>query len=1102
MRILPKHSCGSVFWCLVPIVVILIGLGISTEQVSSANDAFRVTTYEATFSGTTYDLTLANDLEDNYFVMIAGGGTGGTTRNADTNFIRVSADPNGTGSLAASGSQNVLSFTRPNSTSKWRGSITVVESLGSVDEAGFVLLDVVSVTVSGTGTQSSTGTSAAWSDIDQVVTFGGIRGGGVNVSGGGSDDHCYGHGRFWPSSTTTVNVERNSTGCGGTAHDGVYTIYVVEWGSEWNVQRATVTGSAGGASADATSEFNTAAISSVTRDNTWIWAAGHTADGGIGDSFAAQIATLGDGINQNTTETTVAVGAEYADSRSVEVYVLEHTSAAVDYRRKADGDSASLSHDHTVDSLAGETYVTPNQETMGVATQVAMDGTDGGWVVYYGSDPLNAGINLAVDEDDIGDTERAHTTEEIDYWVFDSSGSGDIKNSAGVVIGEYGKASSVGSSASSVSFSNTLSNPVVVTTYNLPASLDEPAVARVDNVSNTGFDVYLQVASVLGSPTASDVYWIAINDGAHTLPGNVSMEAGTANVTGLNRTSVWGSTEMSQLSLTHSYTNPRVLGQIQTVNDSGWQVFWSSDGANGNPPDSAAIYVGRHVGADINITRSAEDVGYIIIEDSTGTTDGVEWIATRTSDTVEGVDNTPPYLFTTFNAPSPPYTIGRFGLQYNSSNGTGTAFPRPYWGVRHTAAGTLKAFRQYSGQDWVSWIQSIDFTSILYTSPPNAPQTPFVNNTTAQSGETSPVTLLTDTTPAFSAIFDDPDTSDTTTTIEIEVGDDANWADGAEMWDASITIASCNEGSRCADVTYAGSTLAEGVQYYWRARFIDSTSKVGAWSADQLFMLNNTPTLTGVTLNAGSDITLSENTTTTVSLTATATDLDGYADLDTALGVMYRSGVSGGASCSANDNNCYVVSSCTLSGCAGTSCNVTCSADIEFFADATDTGSSYPTETWDGIVVVTDNQSVTDSKEVLGVNEMNSLIALDADSSITFGTMLVGEDSGSTNTELTVTNTGNRVIDSEISGSDMCTDHPTCANPLIPVGNIEYSLNPFSYGGGIDLTTSASSLDMNIPISTVNPSTATDIVYTGLSVPAVLPTGNYQGDIIIVGSGN
>jgi len=44
--------------------------------------------------------------------------------------------------------------------------------------------------------------------------------------------------------------------------------------------------------------------------------------------------------------------------------------------------------------------------------------------------------------------------------------------------------------------------------------------------------------------------------------------------------------------------------------------------------------------------------------------------------------------------------------------------------------------------------------------PPTAPTTPYVNNTTAQSGQETPAIGITDPTPAFSAVYADPDSGD------------------------------------------------------------------------------------------------------------------------------------------------------------------------------------------------------------------------------------------------------------------------------------------------------------------------------------------------------
>ena len=51
-----------------------------------------------------------------------------------------------------------------------------------------------------------------------------------------------------------------------------------------------------------------------------------------------------------------------------------------------------------------------------VASSAAMDGSDGGWPVLYGADPLAGGdIDLAIDEDTFADAERGHTDEQVAY---------------------------------------------------------------------------------------------------------------------------------------------------------------------------------------------------------------------------------------------------------------------------------------------------------------------------------------------------------------------------------------------------------------------------------------------------------------------------------------------------------------------------------------------------------------------------------------------------------------------------------------------------------------------------------------------------------------
>ncbi|GAB4325957.1 MAG: hypothetical protein Kow0059_22180 [Candidatus Sumerlaeia bacterium] len=56
-----------------------------------------------------------------------------------------------------------------------------------------------------------------------------------------------------------------------------------------------------------------------------------------------------------------------------------------------------------------------------VVSQAAMDGSDGSWAYLYGSSPLTTTqIRLALDEDQIGGSERSHSTEQVAWIAFES----------------------------------------------------------------------------------------------------------------------------------------------------------------------------------------------------------------------------------------------------------------------------------------------------------------------------------------------------------------------------------------------------------------------------------------------------------------------------------------------------------------------------------------------------------------------------------------------------------------------------------------------------------------------------------------------------------
>lgn len=119
-----------------------------------AYDTFRVTEYyvsSGTFTGTTYELTLNQNLESNHFILVRGGADGNTTRGADDNYARVGQLPSGmNGELTASSGPNKIRLIRYAPDGNWVGVVTVVECLGDETTSGFKRLDVVQMTTSTT----------------------------------------------------------------------------------------------------------------------------------------------------------------------------------------------------------------------------------------------------------------------------------------------------------------------------------------------------------------------------------------------------------------------------------------------------------------------------------------------------------------------------------------------------------------------------------------------------------------------------------------------------------------------------------------------------------------------------------------------------------------------------------------------------------------------------------------------------------------------------------------------------------------------------------------------------------------------------------------
>jgi uncharacterized repeat protein (TIGR01451 family) len=386
------------------------GLSYVAGSASVNLPTFRITEYQVgagscgggPFTGLDCDLTLNQDLEPNYFVIVQGadGSAAGTDASTPSqNYAALTRDPFATGNggavpgLTASGAANRIRISRRGASAGaltgWQGVVTVVECVRDCAASGFQLVDVARVDHSGIGPvlNGAVTTDNAATDASRVQLVAGVNGAGCDTDEATIGDHKICHIRYASTGANTFDWFRSNAGAGAFGNADS-TVMVVQWGSEWTVQSVQVAGNNGGNGVNAAAEYDTTAIAPVVRDNTWVWGSGFTDDNGVGDAAEGVVITLGNGVTQNATEATVAVGMEFTDNKDFQVWTLTHPSLRTDYRFKPDGSSAVLTFNQTVDFA------------LGARMAIVYNGSDGTGTEYprpiFSARYLNAGqVQLA-----------------------------------------------------------------------------------------------------------------------------------------------------------------------------------------------------------------------------------------------------------------------------------------------------------------------------------------------------------------------------------------------------------------------------------------------------------------------------------------------------------------------------------------------------------------------------------------------------------------------------------------------------------------------------------------------------------------------------------
>jgi hypothetical protein len=196
-------------------------------------------------------------------------------------------------------------------------------------------------------------------------------------------------------------------------------------------------------------------------------------------------------------------------------------------------------------------------------------------------------------------------------------------------------------------------------------------------------------------------------------------------------------------------------------------------------------------------------------------------------------------------------------------------------------------------------------------------------------------------------------------------------------------------------------------------------------------------------------ITLTPNTTTNVTVNATITDAScSLINNGTTTILFYRSGISS-STCLSNPNplNCYVATAFTASStCATTNINTTTTFAIQYYAQATDSSSSYAGQNWMGTVIFKDGNNTkgtADSTSASTTNSMATTIAFAVStSSINYGTLSPGLNTGAVNQQVSAINVGNGSTTLQLSGTAL-----TFGVNVLATSSQHYATSTFSYGG-------------------------------------------------------
>ncbi len=644
------------------------------------------------------------------------------------------------------------------------------------------------------------------------------------------------------------------------------------------------------------------------------------------------------------------------------------------------------------------------------------------------------------------------------------------------IIGEYNTVTLTNENYSTVNLNNYYNDLIVVASPRYSGSSELARSVRIKNKTHTSFQIKVDAYDgVLSTTTTVD--WIAMDAGSWTIEDGstgIKIIAGTKNVSALGGNyggANWGSSEVVSFSPTFNGT-PIVLHSVSSDNDTSWVTSHVDNGSSySGDPSSSQMGLILNYSKTPNNNHSPEYIDYIAADQGSGTNNGVTFDIVKSSDSIEGYLNTPPY---------------------NVS----------YGGV-FSSVPEVSVVAQL-GEDGGDGGWAITYGTPTQTDHPAAIDE--ANSTTDRKHTTEPVGVF-----AFDATSGNIKQYDAdagrliSTPIDFDWGNSSAW--GQLSWDDDETngdlkyqieywdgdswelipdsdLSGNSTGFDTSPVDLSGLNTTTYNQIRIRANFSYSSGSptLQDWMVS---WKNQPPTVDSVSISP-SPIDLKADSITTVTITATISDSDGCEDVlvnGSITGVFYDAGVETD-NCRADDNNCYpnltfTEIDDTCSGAGDTTAEVRAKVEVWFIANAS--------TQWTAKVTVTDSQSNSASNtQTVAINEL-AAFKLDV-SSIDYGTVNPGEVS--TEKAVKITTTGNMAVDVKLSGTDL-----TWSDYTIPVGQQKYaSSTGFDWETqGTALTETPTCYELSTGKPTQHPSNQSEYIYWKLKVPLDKPAEAYTG---------